>query len=101
MLTPENTQESGTIKWNGAANARSCVSNWVDQNGAHIGLYGSMTRESEPRSLPDVVLTATIDGEVTLQVLEAGKPVFINVHKLLPLLRELQLHGFGQDFISP
>lgn len=66
------------IKWSGADNGASCVSNWVDETGAHIGLYADK-RKGKPC---DIALSATLDGQLLLQIMVDGKPNIINLKKL-------------------
>lgn len=70
--------EENKYKWTGSDNGVSCVSSWVDTEGAHLGLYADH-RKGTPC---DIALSARLDGQLLLQILVDGKPKIIDLKKL-------------------
>jgi len=82
-----NVLQSGEeAKWVGASNSVSLVSCWVDDDGAHIGLY----RDQRASAPCDVAISANVDGSVTLQVMADGKPVVVDLRKAVQALAALK-----------
>lgn len=73
-------------KWVGASNEKSCVSNWVDNRGAHNGLYKDM-KENKPC---DVAISANLDGSVLLQVRDGDEVMVVDLKKLVRLANMLK-----------
>lgn len=73
-------------KWVGADNGKSCVSNWVDSFGAHIGLYKDRN-ENKPC---DVAISANLDGSVLLQVRDGDEVQVVDLRKLVRLAELLK-----------